>query len=140
MSKGTGLRQSLWLVFTVALAGCGSGSPFDIVKVQGDVLYEDGSPLPAGTYQVRFVPQFGSPDGKNFGRVATGEVDESGKLISVTTRRYDDGLIKGKYAVCLTLEGKKSQLAPESCLNDKTTPLSVDVAESRKLEIRVPKP
>lgn len=124
----------------LVIGGCSDG-PFDIVSVSGDVLYEDGEPLPFGDYQIKFVPKVESPDGKSHARVATGIVGADGEIQSVTSYKYDDGLVVGEHAVYLKLAGgPNAKAAPAEYLRSQTTPLTVDVAASRKLEIRIPRP
>lgn len=124
----------------VLCLGCSDG-PFDIVSVSGDVLYEDGEPLPLGEYQIKFVPRVESPDGKSHARVATGIVGADGAIQSVTSYKYNDGLVVGEHAVYLKLAGgPNAKSAPAEYLTSKTTPLSIDVSSSRRLEIRIPRP
>ncbi|QDT68870.1 hypothetical protein MalM25_17950 [Planctomycetes bacterium MalM25] len=127
-------------VLLLLTSGCSNG-PFDIVSVSGDVLYEDGEPLPLGDYQIKFVPKVESPDGKSHARVATGIVGADGKIQSVTSYKYNDGLVVGEHAVYLKLAGgPNAKAAPVEYMRSKTTPLTVDVSASRQLAIRIPRP
>ena len=123
------------------LVGCGGG-PFSIVPVSGVVKYEDGTAIPHSDYRLKFVPQMGSPDGVSFPRVATAMIDGEGRFDQVTTHKYGDGLIRGKHKVYLKIgagPGGKP-LVPADYLDAETTPLIIDTAEGRSLEILVPKP
>ncbi|WP_146572221.1 hypothetical protein [Botrimarina hoheduenensis] len=125
---------------TLLCTGC--GGPLDIVSVSGDVAYEDGTPLPLGEFRLKFVPLMESPDGKNFPRVANAVVGADGRIESVTTHKYNDGLIRGKHRVYLLIgdcPDDKPIVAEAYCAGE-TTPLEIDVAQQRKLQIRVPKP
>ena len=125
----------------LAIAGCGGG-PFDIVPVSGSVAYEDGEPLPIGNFEIKFVPQVESPDGAQFPRVGTAIVNAEGQFSAATTHKYRDGLINGRHKVYFKSAngpGGKPVVAAEF-LSSQATPLVVDVAESRALEIRVPRP
>lgn len=138
--RSAGWRLAFGLGALVAI-GCGD-SPFDIVPVSGTVAYEDGSPIPADGYRLKFVPQVESPDGKTYPRVATAMVAADGTFNGATTYRYNDGLINGFNLVYLEIGSQKdgSKLVPADYLASKTSPLTVDVSKSRQLEIRVPRP
>ncbi len=131
----------LCVSFLLGVAGC-SNEPFDIVTVSGTVMYEDGSPIPSDDYRLKFVPQIESPDGKAYPRVATAMIGADGSFSKTTTHKYGDGLAYGKHLVYLKIgkgpDGKP--LVPAEYLSSKTTPLEIDVSQSRQLEIRVPKP
>lgn len=126
----------------LSLLGC-NNAPFDIVPVSGDVAYEDGSPIPSDGFKLKFVPQASSPDGKNFPRVATAEVGSDGTFDAATTYKYEDGLVPCEQVVYFQIGGAmngKSPLVPPEYQSSKTSPLTIDVANNRRLEIRVPKP
>ena len=42
-------------VLLMVCLGCGSDSPFEYVPVEGSVSYEDGTLLPAGGIQLKFI-------------------------------------------------------------------------------------
>lgn len=125
----------------LGIAGC-SNEPFDIVTVSGVVTYDDGSAIPSDDYRLKFVPQIESPDGKHFPRVATAMIGADGSFSQVTTHKYGDGLTYSKHLVYLKIgngpDGKP--LVPADYLSSKTTTLEIDVSESRRLEICVPRP
>ena len=132
------LNHAALAALGIACAGCGGG-PFDIVPVQGTVVYEDGEPVPCDGCHLKFVPEIESPDGKSFPRVATAILGPDGAFDAATTHKYEDGLARGKHRVYFQLRGAGAPV-PEEYLNSKTTPLVVDVAQSRTLQIRVPRP
>ena len=125
----------------VATLGC-QDAPFTIVSVSGTVSYDDGTPIPAEEYRLRFVSQAESPDGKSFPRIATAVVDSQGVFDAATTHKYKDGLIKSEHLVYFQFgAGPGSEpLVPQDYLSSKTTPLRIDVAKTRKIEIQVPRP
>jgi hypothetical protein len=138
----------LWQLLTLMLAGlvasgCGGGAPFSIVKVSGTVTYDDGSPIPASGYRVKFRPLVESPDNRNFPRVAVAVVDENGAFNEATTVRYGDGITAGVSAVYLERlnpEGKGKLLVPPEYTDSQKTPLRVDTNDGRSLSLKVPKP
>jgi hypothetical protein len=132
------------LILTAALlSGCGGDAPFTLVKVDGTVTYDDGSPIPASGYRVKFRPLIESPDNKNFPRVAVAITDENGRFEAATTQRYGDGITYGVNAVYferLNPEGKGRPFVPPEYTDSQKTPLRVDTNEGRSLTIKVPKP
>ncbi|MEO0529484.1 MAG: hypothetical protein AAF266_02790 [Planctomycetota bacterium] len=125
----------------VLVAGCNQ-RPFSTVGVTGSVLYEDGEPIPAEGYKLRFVPQVESPDGKTFPRVATALVDGAGNFDGATSYKYFDGITAGDNIVYFDLGSRErgKKLMPEEYLSPKTSPLTIDTAESRTIDIRLPRP
>ncbi len=128
----------LAIVFCV---GCGSNAPFQYVPVEGVVSYEDGSQLPAGGFQLKFIsleaPEV--PGAKP--RPAIAHVNEVGRFEQATSYKFGDGLIPGKHRVAFigasSKEGKP--LLPKAYSSTRKTPLIIDTADS-PLEIKVPKP
>lgn len=140
----TRCRHFISLVLACCLpiaVGCG-GRTFSIVPVTGSVLYEDGTPIPAEGFKLKFVPQAESPDGKSFPRVATALVDSEGKFDGATSYKYLDGVTGGESIVFLVLGDTKrgAELVPAEYLSPKTSPLTIDTGQSRTIEIRVPRP
>lgn len=121
--------------------GCG-GRTFGIAPIAGSLLYEDGTPIPAEGFKLKFVPQAESPDGKSFPRVATALVDAAGGFDGATSYQYLDGVIKGESIVYLNFGDRKrgAELVPAEYLSPKTSPLRIDTSESRTIELRVPRP
>ena len=107
------------------------------------MTYDDGSPIPATGYRVKFRPLVESPDNKNFPRVAVAVVGENGTFDAATTVRYGDGITTGVSAVDferLNPEGKGKLLVPPEYADSQKTPLRVDTNDGRSLTIKVPKP
>ena len=125
----------------MGVLGCDS-RPFDFTRVSGVVRYEDGEPLPVDEFRLKFVPLVDSPDGKHFARGATAEVGPGGEFRIVTTQRYNDGLIAGRHKVYLRVgRGPDGQpLVPAPYTDPDSTPLEIDTADGRRLEIVVPRP
>jgi hypothetical protein len=121
------------------LAGCGSGEPFDYVKVQGTVNYTDGSPLPIKGFQLRFESQ-APPKGTAYPPHAQTSVSD-GKFDVVTSHKYGDGLVPGKHKVIFAYATDSSGklVVPPEYTETATTPLEVDTANS-PFDIKVPKP
>ncbi len=134
------MRSLLVLIcgFTV---GCGSGGPYDYVKVRGKISYEDGSPIPNKGIRLRFVAQDAPQTENAFPRPAFARVDSQGEFDCATSYKYGDGLIPGKHKVSIEMgNGPSVQLAvPKEFQTIATTPLVVDTADS-PFEIKVPKP
>lgn len=121
--------------------GCGSSGPFDYLPVEGVVTYEDGTPIPVGGIELKFIAQnVSGPEGAK-PRPAIAHLDDQGKFALVTSYKYGDGLIPGKHKVAITkaFDKNKNPLVPEEYLSTKTTPLIIDTS-NLPLEIKVPKP
>lgn len=118
------------------LSGCGSsGNPFESVPVSGKITYEDGSLIPVQGMRVFFHSLEPPKDGKH-PRPAVVGVGADGTFKDVTTYKYADGLILGKYKVAL-----ESSKVPKEYRLPTTTPLVIEVTKSGQfLEIKVPKP
>jgi hypothetical protein len=131
------------VVGTILLAGCGgSGSPFETVPVSGKVSYEDGSTIPVPGMKLFFHPLVEPKDGKT-PRNGQADVGPDGTFSNVTTMKYGDGLLIGKYSVALNCleDGKPSKKIPSDYVFAAKTPLVVEVTSSGQvLEIKVPKP
>jgi hypothetical protein len=121
--------------------GCGSGSPYDYVKVKGKVSYEDGTAFPGAGLRVRFAPQNPPKVENATPRPAFARLDAEGKFDSVTSYKYGDGLIPGKHKVAIeAADGPGNKMSvPKEYQSVSTTPLTIDTAES-PLDIKVPKP
>jgi hypothetical protein len=122
-----------------AFAGCGSNEPFDYVKVQGTVTYDDGTPLPIKHFQLRFASE-APPKGNAFPRPAQTDVTD-GKFDTVTSHKYGDGLVPGKHKVIFAYatDANGKLVVPAEYTEAATTPLEIDTADS-PLSIKVPKP
>lgn len=117
------------------LAGCNRG-PYDMVRVEGTVLHEDGSPVATESYRMKFVPLEVNTAGDVHPRGATAKVEADGSFRVVTTVQYNDGLIAGKHRVYLPF-GLAAGV-PAEYSNPSTSPLIVDTAEGRRFELVVP--
>jgi hypothetical protein len=137
--------RNVTLALAVAVvAGCGSGNPWDLVKVTGKVTYDDGTIIPVGSMKLYFVPQTPPIDSKTSPRQGVAGVNASdGSFDAVTTYKYGDGLIAGKHKVVVAAyeSGARdlSPKVPKQCSMAATTPLEIDTA-NLPLEIKVPKP
>lgn len=147
--KSTAARRWAWISAVVlcgtALAGCGGGAPFDIIPVTGKVTYEDGSPIPADRVRVVFTPMVEATPAGQSPRPGEAEVNEAdGTFESVTTWKYNDGLIPGKHKVqVISLDDQEMETdaVPEAYRRFETTPLEIEVSnQNRKIELQVPKP
>ncbi|HEY4233634.1 MAG TPA: hypothetical protein VGM76_09415 [Lacipirellulaceae bacterium] len=125
------------------LTGCGSGGgPFSYVPVSGKVTYDDGSSIPVGGMKVYFH-SLDPPSGEAHVPPGIASAGPNGAFENVTSHKYGDGLIKGKYKVTLVCEeaGKLTTKIPKDYERPDTTPLHVEITESGQvLEIKVPKP
>ncbi len=123
------------------LVGCGDGTPFQYIPVEGQLTYEDGSTIPAGGMRLQFVTLDVKPKKGAFPRPATTGVGSQGRFENVTSYKYGDGLVPGKHKVAIfyATDKKGNLLVPKECTHVSTTPLIVDTA-SLPLEIKVPKP
>jgi hypothetical protein len=122
------------------ILGCGSGSPFDYVKVSGKISYDDGSPLPAGV-RLRFASLDPPVVEGAVPRPAIAHVDAQGNFECVTSYKYGDGLIPGKHKVVIEGGGDAidSHPVPKEYTALATTPLEVDT-DNAPFDIKVPKP
>lgn len=141
MPRRNGVKFTALCLAVAMAAGCNRG-PFSLVSVSGAVAYEDGSPILDSEYLVKFVPQVESPDGENYPRVGTAKVKPDGTIRAVTTLKFNDGLIAGKHRVYFPFEpGPDGKLpVPPEYTDPEKTPLEIDTADGRRLEIVVPRP
>ncbi len=121
--------------------GCGSSGPFAYLPVEGVVTYEDGTPIPVGGIELKFIAQNVSAPVGAKPRPAIAHLDSQGKFALVTSHKYGDGLIPGKHKVAITkaFDKDKKPLVPEEYLRVRTTPLIIDTS-NLPIEIKVPKP
>jgi len=150
----SGLRQrcrlllgTLALAALAALGGCGS-EPFSFIPVSGKITYADGSLIPGDRIIVRLVPVQAQTVGKDTAGNATGYVDpKDGTFPGVTTHKYLDGVVPGRYKVVImaTAVGPQGErptgAVPQAYQNAGTTPLEVEVTSSnRYFEWTIEKP
>ena len=128
----------LLLCAAAAIAGCGSGAPFDIVPVTGKVTYSDGSLIEADRVVVTFVPQDVAAEGKDVPAGAMGEVNiADGTFPGLTTRKHLDGAILGRHKVLVQAMktgpagvGEPTDAVPARYASAETTPLDAEVTGS----------
>jgi len=133
-------RTLTGLLIAVCL-GCGPGGPFKYVPVQGVLTYEDGSPVPVGGLQLKFIAldaplvEGASP------RPAIAHLNSDGQFECATSYKYGDGLVPGKHKVAIINAVDKSGelLVPTDYTNTSRTPLIIDTS-TLPLEIKVPRP
>ena len=140
-SVRTTLCRGALLTLVVFAVGCGSNSPFDYVKVNGKVIYDDGSAVPfSGETRIIFESAAPPIDEATHARPAVAYLKADGTFESVTSYKYGDGLIRGKHKVLLSaadVSGKP--LFPPEYADINTTPAEIDTADS-PLEIKIRKP
>jgi hypothetical protein len=135
------VKRFLLLPFLAAALGCGSGGPFEYVKVHGKVTYEDGSPIPSKGLRLRFAAMDAPKVANAVPRPAFARVDDKGEFASATSYKPDDGLIPGKHKVAIEASGggpNATVPVPKDYQSISTTPLTVDTAKL-PFEIKVPK-
>ena len=137
------MRGAQFIFFPLlgATLGCGSGSPYDYVKVNGKIAYEDGSPIPVNNLRLRFVAEDAPTVAGAHPRAAFAVVNAQGTFDCVTSYKYGDGLISGRHKVSVDVEGlpKDKLVIPKEFTSSATTPIEVDTANS-PFDIKVPKP
>ncbi len=133
--------RSLLLFVCGLTVGCGSGSPYDYVKVSGKLAYDDGSPIPSSGLRLQFVAQDAPIVEGAHPRPARANVNADGAFECVTSYKYCDGLIPGKHKVAIqqATEQTGKLLVPKEYTSIATTPLVVDTADA-PFEITVPRP
>jgi hypothetical protein len=92
---------------------------------------------------VVFISESEPVDSKTHPRPATASVDKAtGAIHSVTTHKFNDGLVRGKHKVTFGIVGggvPPASLVPAEYLDPARTPLEVDTA-SQPFELKVRKP
>jgi hypothetical protein len=127
------------LLACVFVLGCGgSSAPFELVKVKGKVVYEDGTPLTSGKVYFRSLqpPQDGITP-----RAGAADINGDGTFDTATTYKYGDGIIRGKHKVAImqAFDAKGNSLVPQKYEDMASTPLTIDTDDA-PLVIKVPKP
>jgi hypothetical protein len=132
--------RALLILFCFVYVGCDSGSPYDYVKVNGKISYDDGMPIPAGAIRLQFAALDAPAIEGAHPRPAVANVDAQGEFPCATSYKYGDGLIPGKHKVAIqqatAQDGKL--LVPKEYTSIATTPLLVDTADA-PFHIKVPK-
>lgn len=136
-----------WIIVVCAIAtlsGCGSDNAYETIKVSGDIKYDDGSIIPAQRIELKFYSQAPGKDVKTVPKMGVTEVEVAqGTFSMVSTYDFGDGIIQGKHkVVAAAMDGKNGYLdaIPEAYRNLKTTPLTVDTTDGRKINLVIPKP
>ena len=133
------LAHALLAASVLVAWGCGSKDPFSYVPVSGQVLYDDGTPLPTSV-RVAFVSESPAVDGKYRPRNAYASTDQDGRFESVTSRQHGDGIVPGKHKVLILLQtDDAAKVVPPIYTDVRTTPLEVDAADA-PFEFRIHKP
>jgi hypothetical protein len=133
--------RSLGFLALIVAAGCG-GKPYSCVPVSGKVMYEDGTPIPAGQIRLTFISQTPASDPKlppkNGLAVADGK---TGAFDYATTFIHKDGIIVGEHKVviqCINGGHEAHNLIPDEFQTPNTTTLKVRSSEA-PFVIKVPK-
>jgi hypothetical protein len=134
---------ALLLPVLCVLGGCGRDSPFDLVRVNGTLNYDDGTLIPAKLIILKFEPLAAPLDSKTHPPSGMSYVDLSnGTFDVVTSYKYADGLVRGKHRVLVAAtgdSGDSKSLVPEDYIDSGRTPLLVDTANSPfRLVVRKP--
>lgn len=130
-----------WAIVALLATGCGSGSPYDYVKVQGKLTYEDDSAIPfEGETRIVFESQAEAISENTHPRPAVAYVSPDGTFSSATSAKYGDGLVRGRHKVLVSATDASGKLLiPPEYSDVKTTPLEVDTADSPfHMKIRKP--
>lgn len=126
------LRVSFLAFLPIALTSCGSSDPFAYVEVSGKVIYDDGTPIPADSIRLTFVPQSEALDEKTHARPGVAEVNVAdGTFSVVTSRKHGDGIVPGKHkvtVVALDATQTPTDAIPSEYATAANTPLEVDTA------------
>ena len=100
-------------------AGC-SSEPYKYVQVSGDLKYEDGSVIKGEGLSLIFKPQVEPIDEKTHPKDGIAYLEEDGSFSSVTSHKYEDGIIEGTHHVLVIATGPdgKSLWDPVTVLPD----------------------
>jgi len=147
-----GRQRSCWLggwgVVLVILGGCGGSEPFALLPLTGKITYDDGSLIPGDRVVVCFVPVERQSRGKDVFSGSQGELDmKSGQIVGVTTHKYADGTMAGRYKVTVAAvkDGRNgiqvfTTAVPQQYQDAQTTPLTCEVVRGRAIVLTVAKP
>ncbi len=143
MRRNWNLFATLGILLALTATGCGSGGPFEYVKVSGKVTYEDGSPIAADT--VRLVFRALDHEGTDVNvqpRPGKTTLNSDGTFSEVTSYKYGDGLVPGRHRVAVVPvdnQGRVSQAVPSDYADAAKSPLIINTDDA-PFEIKVPKP
>ena len=141
MNRGFVFFSRVFFAFTfattiLAISGC-NREPFDYVKVQGKVSYEDGSLIPAQGLTVRFIPLTPPHDRAITPRPGNAKVDaNTGMFDRVTSHTFGDGIVVGDHKVTIVGGGS---LVPDEYTRAETTPLRANSKDS-PFDFKIKKP
>jgi hypothetical protein len=146
-----GLAGVLGLVFILAIGAAvfrslffGSDrDPYSYRRVSGEILYEDGQPIPAEALNLTFIPLSPPVSPKLHPRPGFARVDpKTGAFSSATSRKPGDGIAKGAHKVLVSGENRQplpEDLVPVEYADFTSTPLEVDT-KSGRFNLRVKRP
>ncbi len=128
------MRRRTFILWFTVLFGCGSGEPYDLVPVSGQVTYEDGTLIAAERITLYFHSLAPPINAKTHPRPSTAEVEPAtGKFDLATTAQYGDGIVAGRHRVTLIVRGTENlpvDTIPQHYMSHETTPLEVDAADA----------
>jgi len=126
-------------LLVLAIGGCGHHEPYDYIKVNGKVMYEDGSPIKVDRFYVKFISQEPATDSKNVARPGDGVVNgKTGEFPSVTSSptMHGSGIVPGEHKVLILNAGSA---VPVEYTRVETTPLTVNAKDS-PFTLKIKKP
>ena len=113
--------------------GCGSSKPFDYVKVEGQLTYDDGEAVPADGIVLEFVTLDVGPNEQFHPRPGSSKLDDKGQFTCATSYKYGDGLVPGRHRVAIyyAKDSEGKLLVPKDYTHIASTPLIIDTADTR---------
>lgn len=141
-SPWSALLGGFWFVFAI---GCGNSSPFDMVRVEGKVAYDDGTLIPADRLVVTFNPIKLETKGKASTSGGRAEVNVAdGTFDGVTTWKHKDGVVVGRHKVVVQsfrkLPGGYDQptnAVPKEYTSPSTTPIEIEIGPGNPDELEI---
>ncbi len=133
----------LVVLFLVSISGCGGNGPYGTKKVNGTILYDDGSLIPADRIELRFISQEPPVDTKTYPKQGLVDVEVTdGTFSDVSTYVYGDGIIKGKHKIAaMSLDAKNAPTTaiPPEFNSPDTSTLEIDSSQT-PFKLVIPKP
>ena len=127
----------------LAVVGCGQSGAYSVVPSTGTVKYDDGSVIPAGRIELRFISQEPAQDAGTHPRQGITEVNvEDGTFDYVSTYKHGDGLIRGEHKVIarsIAPGGGYTPAIGEQYASESSTPLVVQ-ADGKPIDLVIEKP
>ena len=137
------VRLLVVVALLCGLAGCGSGTPYPMQKINGTIEYDDGSPIPATRIELRFVPQVAAKDAKTQPKMGICEVNvEDGSFSTISTYEYGDGVVRGEHKVLAMAMDERNAITdaiPASYQGEASTALTVNTDDA-PWKLVIPKP